>query len=361
MTARIGYVMGSPPGDHRAAELRAGIRPRVEYDEFLERHPGAEVIDPRRAADVAGPTGMLVRGRVHAATAAVALQAKPAYERFIATGEDIGLPLAFLAWMRRDRRPINIVTHGSYFASPKFAASARWLRRMRNVRFLTLSESLADVLTARFGLPAERVFNASYATDIRFFTPACGKVEPDLVVSVGTANRDYRLLVDVAQALGARLEIAADSAWFRTKTNIDGESLPEGVRTGSYSYPELRELYARAAVVVVPLHGGLHACGYSAIAEAMGMGKPVIATKTACPSDFVVDGETGFYVDPGDGDGLTEKLGALLADPSRAEEMGRAGRQRIEAYSVERYAERLAEGAGISTVSDPRIAAVAGR
>jgi glycosyltransferase involved in cell wall biosynthesis len=53
----------------------------------------------------------------------------------------------------------------------------------------------------------------------------------------------------------------------------------------------------------------------------------------------VVDGETGWLVEPGDVAGLAQGLRTALADPARARGMGKAGRRRVEAhFSWERIA-----------------------
>ena len=72
------------------------------------------------------------------------------------------------------------------------------------------------------------------------------------------------------------------------------------------------------------------------------MGRAVITTRTQAPSDFLVDGETGLYVPPGDADALRDRLNMLLQVPERALEMGRRGRQRIEERFTQRaYCRRL--------------------
>ncbi|MGB5221119.1 MAG: glycosyltransferase, partial [Polyangiales bacterium] len=45
--------------------------------------------------------------------------------------------------------------------------------------------------------------------------------------------------------------------------------------------------------------------------------------------ELLVDGETGFLVEPGDANELSAKLGLLLDDPTLAARLGRQGRMRI--------------------------------
>jgi glycosyltransferase involved in cell wall biosynthesis len=74
-----------------------------------------------------------------------------------------------------------------------------------------------------------------------------------------------------------------------------------------------------------------------AVLEAMAGGRPVIATDVGGVRDAVVDGETGFLVEPGDCTALTSALTTLAADPRLAHELGEAARGRHgELFTPER-------------------------
>ena len=66
------------------------------------------------------------------------------------------------------------------------------------------------------------------------------------------------------------------------------------------------------------------------ILEAMRAGLPVVASRTGGVPEVVVDGETGFLVEPHDVDGLVATLSRLLDDPSLRASIGGAGRRRFE-------------------------------
>ena len=63
--------------------------------------------------------------------------------------------------------------------------------------------------------------------------------------------------------------------------------------------------------------------------EAMACARPVVCTAVASMPEVVVHGENGFVVPPNNPLALGASIDALLADPVRANEMGRAGRQRV--------------------------------
>ncbi len=71
--------------------------------------------------------------------------------------------------------------------------------------------------------------------------------------------------------------------------------------------------------------------------EALAGGRPVVATRVGGVPDVVRDGVDGFLVEPGDVDGMAERLSQLAADASLRHRMGEAGRASVhERYSVER-------------------------
>lgn len=64
--------------------------------------------------------------------------------------------------------------------------------------------------------------------------------------------------------------------------------------------------------------------------EAMAAALPVLATAVGGTPEVVIDGETGLLVPPGDAEALTSAITRLLKNPQLREEMGQAGRKRVE-------------------------------
>lgn len=79
------------------------------------------------------------------------------------------------------------------------------------------------------------------------------------------------------------------------------------------------------------------------VIEAMEAGRPVIASDQGGHRETVVGNETGYLVPPSDPAALAERLSELLADPDRADQLGKAGRRRYEAhFTLERMVSRMA-------------------
>ena len=71
--------------------------------------------------------------------------------------------------------------------------------------------------------------------------------------------------------------------------------------------------------------------------EALGAGRPVVASRVGGVEDVLRDGVDGFLVAPGDVDGAAERLERLAADPDLRARMGEEGRTWVfPRYAVER-------------------------
>ncbi len=64
--------------------------------------------------------------------------------------------------------------------------------------------------------------------------------------------------------------------------------------------------------------------------EASASARPIVTTFMPGPQDFVVDGETGLLVPPGDAGALAKALDRLVLDAGLRGRMGAAGRKRVE-------------------------------
>jgi L-malate glycosyltransferase len=93
---------------------------------------------------------------------------------------------------------------------------------------------------------------------------------------------------------------------------------------------------AMAAMDVFVQPGAAEAFGLVNV-EAMAMEKPVVGFAHGGLPEIVMPGETGLLVAPGDEMALAEAVIALLRDPGRRTEMGRAGRARaVQEFNIER-------------------------
>jgi glycosyltransferase involved in cell wall biosynthesis len=104
--------------------------------------------------------------------------------------------------------------------------------------------------------------------------------------------------------------------------------------------PDAAALLRYAEVVWVPSR---RQGGVNVALEAMAAGRPVVASRLPAMAEIVIDGETGFLIDPGDKMAMARKTRWLLSDPARSRRMGEAGRQRGEReFPAARLVDRFA-------------------
>ena len=76
--------------------------------------------------------------------------------------------------------------------------------------------------------------------------------------------------------------------------------------------------------------------------EAMARGRPVVAFAVGGIPDWLVDGVTGILAPEADTLALGSAIANLLGDRERAEDLGRAGLERVRArYQPTQYLDRL--------------------
>jgi phosphatidyl-myo-inositol dimannoside synthase len=119
------------------------------------------------------------------------------------------------------------------------------------------------------------------------------------------------------------------------------------VFTGQVSEADLPRYYRAGNVFAMPCRnrlGGLEVEGWGNVfIEAAACGRPVVVGDSGGARESLVRGETGLLVNGSDVGQVAEAVGSLLADPERAQAMGRAGRARVEAaFAWSRPAEELA-------------------
>ncbi|HEY0462699.1 MAG TPA: glycosyltransferase family 4 protein, partial [Polyangiaceae bacterium] len=177
--------------------------------------------------------------------------------------------------------------------------------------------------------------------DQQFFKAQGTPLQPDLICAAGQLLRDYDTLVDAVRDLPVRVEIAAGSPWIERPLQ-PRQALPSNVTWGRLNRFELRALYARSAIAVVPIFQNHYQTGIATILEMMAMGKCVIATRTHGQTDTIVDGVTGVYVPPGDPLALRRAIERMIADPEACARMGAEARKFIESRaSLDLFVERL--------------------
>jgi len=147
---------------------------------------------------------------------------------------------------------------------------------------------------------------------------------PDLQVAIGGGGRDRERLEKRVAATGAPVTFLG---------RVPDEDVPD--------------LYGAADVYAMLCRnrwGGLEQEGFGIVfLEAAAAGVPQVAGDSGGASEAVLDGETGFVVEPTDVEAVADAIGRLLGDDELRARMGAAARARaVDEFDHDRLAPRLA-------------------
>lgn len=109
--------------------------------------------------------------------------------------------------------------------------------------------------------------------------------------------------------------------------------------TGFVPDEQLHTYYTGCDVFAMPSYGEGFGLVYL---EAMAHGKPCIGSNADAAREVIIDGETGFCVDPANTRLLADRLAYLLTNEEAKKRMGEAGRKRyLENFTEKHFYERL--------------------
>lgn len=220
----------------------------------------------------------------------------------------------------------------------------RWygfLRMQGNVarklkRILTVSDSSKRDIAADFGVEPDRIEVIPLGVDEVFVPPTTPRV-PGRLLAMASADSPMKgiatLLESVAKLSTERdLElvlVCKPQAGGRTEKLINDLGIADRVSfVHGISDAELVALMGSAEIACVPsLYEGFSL----PTAELMACETPLVVSRAgAIPEVVGPDGECADLVTPGDPEELAQAIAALLDDPDRRVQMGKAGRTRVQ-------------------------------
>ena len=215
--------------------------------------------------------------------------------------------------------------------------------------YITVSRDLADWLQQTVGVPSRKVTQIYNGVDSHKFHPRNGVrlplgppgfMDSDAII-IGSVGRlapvkDFPTLIRAFHCLREqwpeerhrlRLVIIGDGpARLACETLIAALGLSENVWLAG-DRGDIAELMRAMDLFVLPSRGeGIS----NTILEAMASGLPVIATAVGGNPELVAPGLTGTLIPPADPEQMAQALRALIADPLRLAQEGRAAREAIE-------------------------------
>jgi glycosyltransferase involved in cell wall biosynthesis len=330
-------LISADAGPETSSDVGAGLRPCPEYLRLEERH-GVQLLDWSALPRSSGRRSVCQSTRhVRAAIPKISET-----DVVLSDGEHVGIPLALAMVALRMKAPHVCIGH--HLLTPSKERVFRTLRPERRMdRIVVHSRNQVELFEQALPRVAPLVRTVPYAVDVDFWSPTGVEPEDNLVASAGKEHRDYATLVSALPG-SAELFVADHSPFSPAASSLAPPSWPERIQRGPLGPVELRKLYDRAAVVVVPVVDTTFPAGITTLLEAMAMGKAVIVSGTNALSGVVDDGRSGVVVPPGDARRLAEAIEALLADPRRRQALGDEARRTVtDKYDLDSYADALAD------------------
>ena len=208
----------------------------------------------------------------------------------------------------------------------------------RVTRWIAVSPEVADGLTRRLGIAADRVEIVRNGVSPRPIARTRPRRDHVLVVAQLRPQKGHLTLIDAAARLPERITVtlAGDGPERAAIERRIGElGLAERVNLAGF-VDDVGPLLDAASVVVLPSRFE----GFPLVVlEAMAAGRPVVATDVPGTNELITDGETGLLVPVDDPVRLATAIQRLLDDPAEAEQMGARARARVtERFGVDRMA-----------------------
>ncbi len=306
----------------------------------LERHADVQVDVIRRRAGRRG-----VMSYVGLMTAA-ARSLRHGARHDLVVGHYLG-PSAGIALIlsRITRLPLILTAHGSDIEVARWSGPRVLIQQLvRRANGLHLvSRDLEERATELLGpLPEKRLIQ-SMGVDLDRFARVAETSPPNrgkrrlLAVAHLVQAKGWADLVAAIATLKARdydVELVGygggDSAWVRRLAHDHG--VADRIRLRGICSPDmLPEIYQDAEIVLV----GSHREGFGLVGlEAMACGRPLVATASGGPMDYLEPDGNALVVPPGDAGAIADAVGRLLEDEALAARLIRRGRETAKRFGV---------------------------
>lgn len=189
-------------------------------------------------------------------------------------------------------------------------------------------------------VPARKISVIANGLDVAGYAPRPPRAAGRRIVTVANLRREkgHDVLLDAAAIVlrrcpDARFDIVGAGP---ERGALEARAVALSI-AGAVSFPghceDVQARLAAADLFVLPSRSEAFP---NAVLEAMAMGVPPIASAVGGLLEVIDDQRNGVLVPPDDADALAAAIGALLADPIRAAQLGAAARARAEEFSFTR-------------------------
>jgi glycosyltransferase involved in cell wall biosynthesis len=235
-----------------------------------------------------------------------------------------------------DATPVNFDSIGEPYGHHRGGDTVEWAKLQLHARvfgatraLVTFSHWAARSLVEDYGVRADKVSVIPQGVDLGLFRPA-DQLKPSDRVRILFVGGDFIRkggpdLLEAMRGMGNRAELDV-------VTGTGGWSPPAEIRCRVHTNlspqsPQLIELFRRADIFVLPTRAD---CSPNVVAEALGSGLPIIATRMGGIPELVQEGVNGFLVSVGSPRDLSRAIEGLVDQPQLRRAMGFESRRLAE-------------------------------
>ncbi|WP_420458901.1 glycosyltransferase family 4 protein [Neolewinella sp.] len=243
------------------------------------------------------------------------------------------LPIGYWRAARRimgevvDQRPDWAMTVNSLQDSPaKLARKDRELALADHI-FVASSFTAATLSEYPGTLPPVEVIPYGFPPAVSDRQYVAGGSRPLRLLFVGGLSQRKGLaeMFEAIDRFGSRVALTVVGRLPAADCPALSRALGQHTYIPSLPHAEILQLMRQQDLLLFPSH--FEGFGL-VITEAMSQGTPVITTERTAGPDLITDGEDGYLVPAGSADALATRIEALLAEPVRIEQVGRAASHR---------------------------------
>lgn len=230
-----------------------------------------------------------------------------------------------------------------FYTHPVWKRLARWAAGEAD-RVVVISDAIGRFMVERVGLEAGRLRRIHYGLETPPGRPELREavrrelgIEAEApvagIIARLTPQKNHQRLLEAfatvhSKVPGARLLVVGhDPGGLRPLLEATAERLGLALAVRFLGYRDDREaiLEALDCFVLPSLWEGFGLV----LLEAMAAGRPVVASRVGAIPEVVLDGKTGYLVDPHDGSALADSMVRVLGDRALGRRLGEEGRRRV--------------------------------
>jgi len=233
---------------------------------------------------------------------------------------------------------IHHVMLNCLWPNPQYLNKISWYFRKKIWKFISkgvdkyivfASHEIEDYSTI-YSLPKDKFIYIPF-----YFTPSSLKYnasDEGYMFSGGHPHyRDYSTLFNAVKNLNIKCKLAVQIPEYFSNVNV-----PDNVEISYLSEEDYFLCMAKSKVVVVPLKKEfLRSAGQRSYLDAMLMGKPVIVCDKKGAYDYIVNGEEGIIVPPGNPAALRQSIELVLKSDGQATKMGQRAKEKAKMFTIE--------------------------